>query len=192
MSLLQISLNLTQLPKRLVKVDADGTALESGYTKIGTFEHPENTDPRGPAVNHVIYHHVQDALYKVKAGQVVAVGFWPDNITDMQTVDIEYDEPAGDIEIDFISPNSGTVTVGVGAEADNVIFYNPEDATDKTLTVASSAPAVATAEYTGPLGGGSKATGVTVTGVSAGTATITLTTVNGKTATFGVTVNNGT
>lgn len=186
MPLMQISLNITQKPKRLVMVDPDGTALGAGYTKIGTFNHPD-TDPLGPATSHVLYHHVRDALYKVKdTPPPVGVSFWPDNITDMQTVSIQV--PVAALEIDFISPNDPTVSVAVGATKQNVIFYNPEDATNKALTVTSSDPTKATAVYDGPLGGGSKATGVTVTGVAAGTATITVKTANNKEATFEVTV----
>ncbi|QDH84621.1 hypothetical protein Axy22_017 [Achromobacter phage vB_AxyP_19-32_Axy22] len=192
MSLMQISINVANPLKRLVKVDPDGTALESGYTKIGTFDHPtegDDIDPLGPAENHVIYHHVQEALYHVKAGVTPPVaGFWPDNITDMQSVSIAYQAPDAEVVIDFISPNSPTVTVAVGATVQNAIFYNPTNATDKTLTVASSDDTKATVVYDGPLGGGSDATGVTVTGVAEGTATITVTSVNGKTATFDVTV----
>lgn len=187
MPLMQISLNITQKPKRLVMVDADGTALGAGYTKVGTFNHPEPNDPLGHAGSHVLYHHVQEALYKVKDTPAPpSVGFWPDNITDMQTVEIHTAAP--EVVIDFISPNNPTVSVAVGASSQNVIFYNPETATNKALTVASSDPTKATVVYDGPLGGGSQATGVTVTGVAAGTSTITCTTANGKVATFAVTV----
>ncbi|QDH84107.1 structural protein with Ig domain [Achromobacter phage vB_AxyP_19-32_Axy12] len=192
MPLMQISINVANPLKRLVKVDPDGTALESGYTKIGTFDHPsteDDIDPLGPAENHVIYHHVQEALYHVKAGVTPSIaGFWPDNITDMQSVSISYTAPPEEVVIDFISLDSPTVSVAVGATVQNLIFYNPDTATNKTLTVSSSDPTKATAVYDGPLGGDSLATGVTVTGVAAGTATITVTTANGKTATFDVTV----
>lgn len=186
MPLMQVSLNLFEKPKRLVLVQTDGTALPSGYTKVGTYHHPDD-DELGYSGSHVMYHHVQEVLYKVKDTPAPpSVGFWPDNITDMQTVSILTEPPT--LEIDFISPNDATVSVAVGASQQNVIFYNPEDATNKTLTVVSSDPTKATVVYDGPLGGGSKATGVTVTGVAAGTATITCTTANGKSAEFDVTV----
>lgn len=187
MPLMQISLNISQKPKRLVMVDADGTALGAGYTKVGTFNHPESNDPLGWAGSHVLYHHVQEALYKIKDTPAPpSVGFWPENITDMQTVEIH--TPAPIVVADFISPNEAAFSVAVGATHQNAIFYNPDGVTNKTLTVTSSDPTKATAVYDGPLGGGSPATGVTVTGVAAGTSTITVKTANNKEATFVVTV----
>lgn len=184
MSLMQISINVSNPLKRLVTVNADGTALESGYTKIGTFDHPtteDDIDPLGPAENHVIYHHVQEALYHVKAGVTPPVaGFWPDNITDMQSVSISYTPPP--IAVVSIAPQSATVTVGVAATVTNKINFTPADAASKAATVASSATGVATATYNA----GTQL--VTVTGVAVGTATITVTTANGKTADFAVTV----
>lgn len=184
MSLMQISISLAELPKRLVHVDPDGTALQPGFVKVSTFDHPtteDDIDPLGPAENHVIYHHVRDALYFIKEGGVpVAPGFWPENITDMQSVVISYTPPP--IAVVSIAPQSATVTVGVAATVTNKINFTPADAASKAATVASSATGVATATYNA----GTQL--VTVTGVAVGTATITVTTANGKTANFEVTV----
>lgn len=186
---MQVSLSLAEMPTRLVLVEPDGTALSAGYTKVGTYDHPE-TDKLGPSVSHVLYHHVQEVLYHVKdTPPPPGVGFWPENITDMQSVKIMTAPPT--LEIDFISPNAPTLDVSAGSTAEMIIFYNPEDATNKTLTVSSSDPSKATAVFSGDVGPGSKATKVTVTGVAAGTATITCTTANNKTTTFDVTVAAG-
>ena len=140
-------------------------------------------------MSHVIYHHVQEALYHILDGKTQAeMGFFPDNITDMSSVVISMTKIVDGVEIDFISPNDANVAIVVGASKQNVIFYNPENATNKTLTVASSDNSKVTVKYDGPLGGGSNATGVTVTGVAVGNATITCTTANNKTATFTVAV----
>ncbi len=189
MPLMQISLNISEKPKRLVKVDPDGTALGAGYTKIGTFNHPDNADPLGAPGSHVLYHHVRDALYKVKDTPApVGVSFWPDNITDMQTVEISIPPPLE--PINFISPDSPTLAVPVSGTAQMIIYYNPEDtSTSKTLTVTSSDTSIATAVFSGDVGPDSKATKVTVTGVALGNATITCTTANGKSTTFTANVN---
>ncbi|AIU44278.1 structural protein with Ig domain [Delftia phage RG-2014] len=159
------------------------TANPAGFTKIGEFD--SETLKQYP-----VCLHVRDALYFVKhSTNPPTAGFWPENETDMARITITMPTAPAVIPVDFISPNEATVTVNVGATHQNAIFYNPENATVKTLTVSSSAPGVATAVFDGPLGGGSQATGVTVTGVAAGEATITLTTNNGKTATFTVTVS---
>ena len=184
MPLMQISMNISQLPKRLVHIDPDGTAMQSGFVKITTFDHPteeEDIDPLGPAENHVLYHHVRDALYFIKEGGApVAPGFWPENITDMQNVVISYTPPP--VAVVSIAPQSATVTVAASATVTNKINFTPADAASKAATVSSSATGTATATYNA----GTQL--VTVTGVAAGTATITVTTSNGKTTTFDVTV----
>ena len=38
-------------------------AIGSGFTKIGEYHHSDTLDPLGPDVNHVLWHHVRDALY---------------------------------------------------------------------------------------------------------------------------------
>jgi hypothetical protein len=46
-----------------VIVQPTATALPTGFTKIGEFDHDDAADVLGPDVNHVIWHHVRDALY---------------------------------------------------------------------------------------------------------------------------------
>ena len=75
-----------------------------------------------------------------------------------------------------VSPSSITLTEGVSQSLSATV--SPGDATDKSVTWSSSAPAVATVDQSGK-----------VTAVKAGTATITVTTTDGgKTATCAVTV----
>lgn len=44
-------------------VQNDGEAAPADHTVVGTFTHPNPDDLLGPDVNHVLYHHVRDALY---------------------------------------------------------------------------------------------------------------------------------
>ena len=52
---------------RIATVQTLGDALPAGAANIGVFNHDgadEATDGLGIAENHVLYHHVRDALYK--------------------------------------------------------------------------------------------------------------------------------
>lgn len=98
----EMYLDLSRAPKRYVKVLEEGSVAPVGYTKIAEFDHPvdlftdtdsDGTDGLGAPVNHVLYHHVQQALYFVKSGKTpIEQGFFPDNITNMQLVVIELGE----------------------------------------------------------------------------------------------------
>lgn len=46
-------------------VQNDGDATPANYIIAGTFKHPNPNDLLGPDVNHVLYHHVRDALYSI-------------------------------------------------------------------------------------------------------------------------------
>ncbi|WP_268873296.1 Ig-like domain-containing protein [Schleiferilactobacillus perolens] len=77
-----------------------------------------------------------------------------------------------------VSLTPATASVKVGATTALTATVSPEDATDKSVSYASSNTSVATVSPSG-----------VVTGVSAGSATITVTTNdNGKSATSSVTV----
>lgn len=49
--------------KREVQALADGATVPAGFTKLEDITHPD-TDVLGAAVNHVLYQHVQDVLYR--------------------------------------------------------------------------------------------------------------------------------
>lgn len=59
----KVVINRTNKLAPLVQVLAAATATPGGYTSLGTFEHP-GLDTMGPEVNHVIYQHVQELMYK--------------------------------------------------------------------------------------------------------------------------------
>ena len=123
----------------------------AGMTNLGTFEHDNEAEEstglngmQGLADNHVLFHHVQDALYK-------------QGIQDMQSVKIYVDR------LRSISIGSGTLTVAVGADSDPLnVTVTPSGATDKEVTYTSSDEAVAMVNEMG-----------VVHGVAAGSAVIT-------------------
>ena len=77
------------LGTKTVLIQTAAGALPGGYNNIGTFEHADSeVSPPGLEhdVNHVIWHHVREALYHTssKTGQLVPGTLqFPDNITDM-------------------------------------------------------------------------------------------------------------
>ena len=123
----------------------------AGMTNLGTFEHDNKDEEstglngmQGLADNHVLFHHVQDVLYK-------------QGVQDMQSVKIYVDRPRA------ISIGTGTLTVAVGANsAPLATTATPSGVKDKAVTFTSSDPTKATVDEKG-----------VVHGVTAGTAVIT-------------------
>lgn len=131
--------------------NAAPAAIGGAYTNLGTIEHgPDADDDAGlPGMqefpeNHVIFHHVQDALYKA-------------GVQGMSSIKIYLDRPRS------ISIGTGTLNVAVGANsAPLAATATPAGATDKEVTYTSSATNRATVNEQG-----------VVHGVSAGSAVIT-------------------
>ncbi|UKL14764.1 IgG-like domain protein [Stenotrophomonas phage C121] len=175
MTLYQITVDNSKPMDRKIEVAPDGTAVSEGFTKIGTFEHVGATDPLGPTVNHVLWHHVREALYHVKNAQPPVAGFWPENITDAHTWDIKLIAPVAVTGV-TVAPTTSAKTVGQTQQLTPTVA--PADATNKAVTYTSGTPAVATVNASG-----------LVTAVSAGTSVITVKTADGnKTATHTITV----
>lgn len=65
-------------------LDASGS-IPGGSVEVGTFVHPDATYPDSL----VIFHGVRDLLYKRSAKDPSKVGFWPNNIVDMQSISID-------------------------------------------------------------------------------------------------------
>lgn len=54
----------SEIPPHVAVVPYEVNAGLDGYEPIGEYHHEEGVDPLGNPVNHVMYHHVQDLLYK--------------------------------------------------------------------------------------------------------------------------------
>lgn len=108
-----------RLSDRTVRIQLATDATPSGYNVIGTFEHADTeaaiTDLKFD-VNHVLYHHIRDALYHTSAAtgqRVNGTLVFPDNITDMASVTLVLDEVATAVLTNTVAPAiTGTVQVG--------------------------------------------------------------------------------
>ena len=89
---------------KVATVQANNDALPAGAVKIGTFVHDDESDPLGPDLNHVVFHHVRDALYKRSATNPAQAGFWPNNITDMASITIAVDTVATLVPVNTVAP----------------------------------------------------------------------------------------
>lgn len=154
---------------RVATIQAKGDALPAGAVKIGEFKHDDAQDGLGASNindNHVFYHHVRDALYKV--GE-----------QNMQTVSIEQDTTY--VAVTGITRTSAaSATVAVGGTYQFTQTIAPGGASNTKVLYTSSNPARATVNASG-----------LVTGVATGApATITATTEDGGfTATAAITVS---
>lgn len=122
-----------------------------GYTSLGTFRHDNDAEVATViagmqtfADNHVLFHHVQEALYKVGQQDMAAIKMFIDGTR-------------------AISIGSGTLSVAVGANsAALAVTATPSTAGDKDVTYTSSDTSKATVNASG-----------VVHGVAAGSAVIT-------------------
>lgn len=155
---------------KVITIQAKGDAYPAGSAKIGEFHHgPLGDSPSfeedsiGPDMNHVIYHHVRDALYHVGHFDMQIVSITEDNV---------YVALAG------IAITPGVVSLAPGATQQLAITKTPTGASNGTVTWVSGTPARATVSATG-----------LVTAVSTGTSVITATSQDGGyTATRTITV----
>ena len=161
MATYQISWNSTS---KVATIQTNGDAIPGNSTKLGTFVHDDAQDNLDIAENHVLYHHVRDALYKV-------------GHTDMAIVQIDWDKVY--VALVSIAITPATTTLATGATLDLNVTPTPGNASNGNVTWTTSNPARATVNA---------ATGL-VTGVSAGAVTITATSQDGaKTATRNLTI----
>lgn len=147
MSTTQIAYNATT---KEVKLQMPGDAPGSGFTDLGDVEHPDPDDVLGWSGNHVLWHHIRDALYKL--GQ-----------ENMQAVKITK------ISLEGISVTPATPSIAVAATQQLTVAYTPANASLREVSYSTSDEDVATVSATG-----------LVTAVAEGTATITVTAKDGS------------
>lgn len=128
-------------------------AIPAGFTKIGDFHHHDTTDGLGPDINHVIWHHVRDALYFQR-------------VLDMQRVKITLAE--GPFAVTALAVNPKTPALKVGQTVQLVPAFTPANATNKGVTYASYDATIASVSATG-----------LVTALKVGTCGIQLTSADG-------------
>ena len=147
MSTTQIAYNATT---KEVKLQMPGDAPGSGFTDLGDVNHPDPDDVLEWSGNHVLWHHIRDALYKL--GQ-----------ENMQAVKITK------ISLEGISVTPATPSIAVAATQQLTVAYTPANASLREVTYSTSDEDVATVSATG-----------LVTAVAEGTATITVTAKDGS------------
>lgn len=151
---------------KVVTLKLVGGSVPAGSTKIGEYDHTvdaEDDTAWETPENHVDYHHVQDALYKV--GQL-----------NMQIIKIYTDYTIPPTGIVASAPGGN---LAVAATRQITVVWTPTNVTDKGLTYVSSDPTKATVSASG-----------LVTGVAAGTTNITVSSTmdNTKTSVVAITV----
>jgi len=156
----QVAFNPTT---KVAKVQTKGDAAGAGFSVIGEFAHGD-PDPLGHTHNHVMYHHVRDALYKI-------------NVLDMQSVDIQLDSEY--IALTGISSLPATVNLANGATQQIANTFTPANASNQGVTYSTTNAAIASVS----------ASGLITAGATDGVATITVTSADGaRTDTVVVTV----
>lgn len=158
---------------KLVQVNLAGVAVPSGYTLIGTFQHPDVTYPDST----VIYHSVRDLLYKRSAANPANAAMFPYNITDMAKIHIQTPLLFPLVDLVSIDATAAAGNLVVGQTRQISVAFTPENATDQRVTYASDNAARATVNASG-----------LVTGVSAGAVVITVTGAGGETDTVNINV----
>lgn len=147
MSTTQIAYNATT---KEVKLQMPGDTPGTGFTDLGDVKHPDSDDVLEWSGNHVLWHHIRDALYKV--GQ-----------ENMQVVKITK------IPVTGISVTPATTSKAVDATQQLTVAFAPTNASLREVTYSSSDEEIATVSATG-----------LITAVAEGTATITATSKDGS------------
>ena len=162
----------------------DDPAVGGGAVLIGTFNHDNEDDPlgdnpvEGHQENHVIWHHVRDLLYNRSAADPSQTAMFPNNITDLDRIEIVFDNVVNVVSISM-TPATATITVAAPT-VQLAVAFTPTTATNKNVAFVSSDPTKATVSETG-----------LVTRVANGSSTITATTEDGaKTDTTVITVTD--
>ena len=143
---------------RVATVKTSGAAV-AGATNIGTFVHPDATYPDST----VIFHGVRDLLYKRSAANIAQTAMFPNNITNMDKVTINF---TGTVAVTRIVLNVDAVNLIIGkTEAVRADVY-PEVATNQVVAWTIGNATIAKAVPNG-------SNAVVLEGVKAGATTLT-------------------
>lgn len=127
MSTFQVAFNNTT---KVATVQPVNDALPGGSINIGQFDHVSDPDDQlegmvGVPDNHVIYHHVRELLYKRSAANPANLAMFPDNITDMASINIVIDSVANPVPVNTVAPAiTGTVQQGQVLTTNNGTYAN--------------------------------------------------------------------
>lgn len=147
MSTTQIAYNATT---KEVKLQMPGDDPGTGFTDLGDVKHPDPDDVLEWSGNHVLWHHIRDALYKV--GQ-----------ENMQVVKITKTPLTG------ISVTPATTSLAEEATEQLTVTFAPTNASLREVAYSSSDEEIATVSSAG-----------LITAVAEGTATVTVTAKDGS------------
>lgn len=134
---------------KVVKLQMPGDAEGEDFSDLGDVDHPSAADPLGSTVNHVLYHHIRDEMYKL--GEL-----------NMQIITIT------DTPVTALSSLPATSAKAPAATQQMTLTFTPATANNRYVTYTSSDEEVATVDDTG-----------LITAVAAGVATITVTAMSG-------------
>lgn len=150
--------------KTEVYIAAGSDALPAGAIALPSFEHG-NADPLGSIDNHVLYHHVREALYHTKDADRTQGAMFPDGIYNLQNISIIKHGPI--LESTYIATSVADIDVVAAATATFTVKLQPADSATSDFTAVSEDPAIATVAV--------NAGTATVTGVAAGETVVTVT-----------------
>lgn len=117
-------------------------AVDTGFTAIGSFVHPDVNYPDSA----VIFHGVRDLLYKTSAKDPSKKAMFPENITNMDKIKIQ---SSVSVPVAYLTINPTYVALIVGDTRTVQATAYPESATNKAVKWTVDKPAVATVTANG-------------------------------------------
>lgn len=164
--------------KATVYIAAGSDTLPAGSTALSSFDHG-STDPIGSVDNHVLFHHVREALYHTKAADLSSGAMFPDGIYNLQNISIKKHGPI--LTSTYIELSETDLEIVAEATDTFTVKLQPADSATSDFTAVSEDETIATVAVTGGT--------ATVTGVAEGETIILVThTVTGFTKEIPVTI----